>query len=341
MVCNVAAVGYVANGVKRDPAVRLCVTCGQLKSADQFAPSRRKCVACQQTQPSRADRPGTSHDPHAAVRARARHQTLQRLGLEHLDAYRALYQAERRAIPNTVPANRARKQAVSRALRAIERQHHSRYAELYQQEFQQAQSQPHPRRPGRPAGIPDRLTITPEAASTWRRGGARRRPRQQGEGAKERARRQAVRERAAELFAQGVPTAAVARQLGVARQTATEWRARWQSGGTAALRSRGPSRHPAIPDSKLPANERALLTGAKAHGFDSDMWTSARAAVVIHRMTGVQRRSNAVQRLLHERLGWRFQQATSDVTVVIAAAQPQPTQAVGLRHHPDLLRTRR
>jgi hypothetical protein len=55
-------------GVNRDPAVRLRVTCGQLKSADQFAPGRGKWVACQQTQPSRADRPGTPHDPHAAIR---------------------------------------------------------------------------------------------------------------------------------------------------------------------------------------------------------------------------------------------------------------------------------
>jgi hypothetical protein len=116
-------------GVKRDPAVRLCVTCGQLK-----------CVACQQTQPSRADRPGKPHDPHAAVPARARDQALPRVGLEHLNAYRTLYQAERRAIPGMVPTARARKQAVSRALRALERQHYSRYVELYQEEFQQAWS---------------------------------------------------------------------------------------------------------------------------------------------------------------------------------------------------------
>jgi integrase len=314
-------------GVKRDPAVRLCVTCGQLKSADQFAPGRRKCVACQQTHSSRADRPGTPHDPHAAVRARARHQALRRLGLEHLDACRALYQAERRAIPDTVPTARVRKQAVSRALSVLARQHRSRYAELYQQEFTRARAHPHPRRPGRPAGTPDRLRIAPEAASTWRRDGARRRPRQQGEGAKQRAERQAVRERAADLFAQGVPTAMVARRLGVARQTATDWRARWRSGGTAALRSRGPSRHPAIPDRKLPAIERALLKGAKAHGFDSDMWTAARVAVVIQRMTSVQLRSKAVHRLLRERLGWRFQPAPSDATVVTAAPQSQPTQA--------------
>jgi hypothetical protein len=213
VVCNATAVGCVAMGVKRDPAVRLCVTCVQLESADQFAPGRRKCVACQQTQPSRADCPGRPHDPHAAVRARAQDQALRRLGLENLDAYRTLYQAERRAVSEMVPPARARKQTVSRALRALERQHHSRYVELYQ-----ARSQPHSRRPGRPAGTSDRLTITPGAASTWRRPAPfRRRPRQQGEGARQRAELQAIQERAADLFAQGVRPSSVAGQLDVAR----------------------------------------------------------------------------------------------------------------------------
>ena len=257
-------------------------------------------MACQQTQPSPAGRPGRPHDPHAAVPARARDQALRRLGLEHLDAYRTLYQAERRAILDMVPTARTRKQAVSRALRALERQHHSRYVELYQEEFQQARSQPHSRRPGRPAGTSDRLTITPRAVSTWRRNGAaRHRPRQQGKEA---------RQRAADLFAQGVRPSSVAGQLGVARQSAVSWDAHWRSGGTAALRSRGPSRNPAIPDRKLAAIEQALLKGTKAHGFDSDMWTSARAAVVIQRITGVQLGRKAVHRLLHKRLGWRSNQ---------------------------------
>jgi transposase len=291
-------------GVKRDPAVRLCVTCGQLKSADQFE-RPRKCVACQRLRPSRADGPGTPQDFHDAVRARARHQARRRLGLEYLDAYRALYRAERRAIPDTVSADLARKRAVSRALRALEREHRPRYRELCQQELERVRSQSHPRRPGRPPGTPGQLTIAPTAASTWRRNGAGRpQPRQQGEGARQRAERQARRERAAELFAQGVSTSSVARQLGVARQTAVSWHARWRTGGTAALRSRGPSRHPAIPDSYLPVIERALLQGATAHGFASDAWTLERVGIVVHRLTGRQLGPKAVQRLLHDRLGW-------------------------------------
>jgi transposase len=306
--------------MKGDPAVRLCVTCGQLKAADQFAPRRRKCVACQQAQPGRGDRPGRPplRDPHAAVRARARDQALRRLGLEHLNAYRELYRAERRAIPDSVPTDRARSLAVSRALRMLERQHRHRYKELYQQELKHARSQLHPRRPGRPPGAPDRLTIAPKTESTWRRDGAGHRPpREQGEGARQRAKLQAVREQAAELFAQGVATSSVARRLGVARQTAVSWHARWREGGAAALRSRGPSRHPAIPDSQLPAIEKALLKGPGAYGFDGDVWTAARVAVVIQRVTGVQLRSTTVQRLLRERLGWSVQP-------IAARGRPQP-----------------
>jgi transposase len=106
-----------------------------------------------------------------------------------------------------------------------------------------------------------------------------------------------------------VPPSSVADRLGVARQTAVSWRARWRTGGTAALRSRGPSRHPAVPDSQLPAIEEALLKGAGAHGFDGDVWTVARVAVIIQRVTGVQLGSPAVQRLLHQRLGWSVQPA--------------------------------
>lgn len=84
----------------RGPAVR------HLRAAEvnrSVCARSTQCVACQQAQPGHTDRLGTRHHPHAALRARAQHQALRRLGLEHLDAYRALYRAERRAIPDTVP----------------------------------------------------------------------------------------------------------------------------------------------------------------------------------------------------------------------------------------------
>ena len=59
---------------------------------------------------------------------------------------------------------------------------------------------------------------------------------------------QALEERrlhAAELFAQDVHQAKVARTLGVSRQTVSRWHARWQADGSAGLASRGaPGRAP-------------------------------------------------------------------------------------------------
>jgi transposase len=123
--------------------------------------------------------------------------------------------------------------------------------------------------------------------------------------AKERAARQARRERAAELFAQGRTQAEAAAELDVSRQSASRWHARWQADGTAALRTRGPTgRPPKVPDTALEGIEQALLEGALAHGFATDVWTLERIAVVIQGLTGVTLSNPSVWRLLRERLGW-------------------------------------
>jgi transposase len=89
-----------------------------------------------------------------------------------------------------------------------------------------------------------------------------------------RAARQVRRERAAELFAQGRTQAEVARRLDVSRQSASRWHTRWQADGTTALRTRGPTgRRPKVADEQLEAIQQALLEGALAHGFATDVWT--------------------------------------------------------------------
>jgi transposase len=76
--------------------------------------------------------------------------------------------------------------------------------------------------------------------------------------------------RAAHLFQQGHPQAEIARRLGVSRQTASRWHARWLAGGRAGLAGPGrwgrPSR---LTDRDWRRVERALLAGAQAHGFDA------------------------------------------------------------------------
>jgi transposase len=136
----------------------------------------------------------------------------------------------------------------------------------------------------------------------------RRKQTTQQRAARERLARQARRERAAELFAQGHAQAEVARDLGVSRQSASRWHAGWQADGTQALASRGPTgRRPKITDQQLPAIEQALLEGALAHGFPTDVWTLDRIAVVIQNLTGVALSNPSVWRLLRNRLGWTVQ----------------------------------
>jgi transposase len=127
-------------------------------------------------------------------------------------------------------------------------------------------------------------------------------------GARQRAGRQARRERAAELFAQGRSQAEVARELDVSRQSASRWHAGWQASGAPGLRTRGPTgRRPKVADDQLEAIQQALLEGALAHGFPTEVWTLDRIAMVIQGLTGVGLSNPSVWRLLRNRLGWSVQ----------------------------------
>lgn len=126
--------------------------------------------------------------------------------------------------------------------------------------------------------------------------------------ADERAVREARRLRAAELFAQGRSQAEVARELGVSRQSAHVWHTRFEEGGVGALRSRGPTGpDPKLSDAQLARIEQALLQGAQANGFDTDLWTLERVAVVIAQLTGVRYHPGHVWVILRQRLGWTLQ----------------------------------
>ena len=99
--------------------------------------------------------------------------------------------------------------------------------------------------------------------------------------AQQRAALEARRLQAAELFAQGHTQAEVAHQLGVSRQSAHVWHARFAQGGVEALRSRGPTGpDPKLSAAQLATVEQALLAGAMANGFDTDLWILERVAVV-------------------------------------------------------------
>jgi transposase len=116
--------------------------------------------------------------------------------------------------------------------------------------------------------------------------------------------------RAGRRFARGASQAEIARELGVSHQTASRWYAAWRSGGLRALRAPARQGHPArLSTAQRKRIERALLQGAEAHGFDNDLWTLARVAVVIQRLTGQRYHPGHVWRLLRG-MGWTPQRPT-------------------------------
>jgi transposase len=124
----------------------------------------------------------------------------------------------------------------------------------------------------------------------------------------ERAAREARRLRAAELFAKGRSQAEVANELGVSRQSVHVWHTRWKVDGTEGLRSRGPTGpDPKLSAAQLAEVEQALLQGARTNGFDTDLWTLERVAVVITQLTGVRYHPGHVWVILRQRLGWSLQ----------------------------------
>jgi len=113
---------------------------------------------------------------------------------------------------------------------------------------------------------------------------------------------------AADLFAQGVRQAEIARQVGVTHQTVSDWHAAWKQGGREALRSAGRAgRLPKLTAEQLAEVTAALSKGPTANGYPTELWTLARVAGVIERVTGVRYHPGHVWRILREQLGWSRQ----------------------------------
>ena len=120
-----------------------------------------------------------------------------------------------------------------------------------------------------------------------------------------RARREAIRLQAAELFAQGVPVGEIARRFRVSHNAVYVWRRRWRAEGAAGLVSQGPSGS----DCRLSARQReqlaaALREGPAEHGYTEDRrWTLARVADLISELFDVRYTLRGVSMLLH-RMGF-------------------------------------
>ena len=153
-----------------------------------------------------------------------------------------------------------------------------------------------------------------------------------------RARREQVRMRAADRFAEGAGNAQVAREFRVSRMSASRWHRAFDAGGRDALVSTGPGGEPCkLTDQQLKMLEAALEQGPAAHGWDQDQrWTLARIAELIWGMFGVAYTGGGVDYLLH-RMGWSWQvparrAAERDQGAIAAWREQTWSEGKGPRH---------
>lgn len=115
---------------------------------------------------------------------------------------------------------------------------------------------------------------------------------------------------AARLLRTGLSEAAVARELGVHRQSVNRWARQLLVAGRPGLRKAGRAgRKPKLTARDLAGVARALERGPEALGYDTSLWTAARVAVLIEERCGVRYHPGHVWRILRQ-LGWSCQRPT-------------------------------
>ena len=110
--------------------------------------------------------------------------------------------------------------------------------------------------------------------------------------------------RAAAMFGRGKRQADVAAALGASAQTASRWYRAWQEHGPEGLAGAGRAgRRRKLSDDQLAAVTAALVEGPRANGFPAGMWTLARVAEVIERVTGARYSQTQTWVILRKRPG--------------------------------------
>ena len=115
------------------------------------------------------------------------------------------------------------------------------------------------------------------------------------------------RRRAVALVKKGLSLNEVARRIGCEASSVMRWRDAEQAGGKSALKSKPTPGRP----TRLRAEQRCilaeyLLEGPLAHGYRTDLWTTARIAQLIEAKFGVGYHRDHIGRLLHS-MGWSSQ----------------------------------
>ena len=110
--------------------------------------------------------------------------------------------------------------------------------------------------------------------------------------------------RALEYWNQGLLPVEIARKIGVDRRSVRRWKASFLKDGPEAIRSKPlPGRPSRLGREDKKRLEAALLRGARAAGYSTDLWTCPRVAHVIHKTFGIRYHVDHIGRILHS-LGW-------------------------------------
>ena len=105
---------------------------------------------------------------------------------------------------------------------------------------------------------------------------------------------------AARLFNMDATLAEIARCVDASVSSVRRWKKAWKTGGVAALAAKP---HPG-PPARLSQDQHEqlcdlLVEGARAAGYNSDLWTCRRVTALIEQRFGVSYHFNHVGRLLH------------------------------------------
>jgi len=112
------------------------------------------------------------------------------------------------------------------------------------------------------------------------------------------------------LLRKGLSEAAVAREVGVHRQSVNRWAKQIEEQGREGLKQAGRAgRKSRLKDADLKRFEEELKRGAQALGYETSLWTLERVAELIERDFGVKYHAGHVSWLL-KKLGWSCQRPT-------------------------------
>ncbi len=112
---------------------------------------------------------------------------------------------------------------------------------------------------------------------------------------------------AAKLLQEHHGVSEVARLVGAAKSSVSQWKERWEAGGVEALKAKPhPGRKPWLSKRQQQQLVKLLVRGARKAGYANDLWTCPRVAELIARRFGVEYHPGYVGEILRK-LGWSWQ----------------------------------